>query len=229
MNPHEAVHAIIDLIGKRIPLLTSAPDFVDRLFAAGGLARCRALLMGVHTLNESGLADVGGALVRPLHEMWATSLYALYGGRSAVESIAAEYSRRARQIRDAIPLDLEVPEAPEGAKPMPFEHVCREVVRMLKEGGDDHAEDSMNAYYDLVFRAESLLNVHPAGGMTGHVEAKEGLLVTVPHRREPDGGEGRLLASAVLTGHLASHVFEHFGVANEDLHELIERLRPAAL
>src|SRR5437868_5363409 len=87
-----AIGAVLDEIGGRMDLLTSAVGVPPgRQIAAGALARCRRLLLACIVLLERDLPDGGGALVRALFETWVNGVYALYGGKQAVDELISQY------------------------------------------------------------------------------------------------------------------------------------------
>ncbi len=91
---------LLGVLDDALPRLTRRhdADLLPRQMAAAGVARCRALLLGMEMLEE-GRPDVMGLLQRNLWEVTMTALYLLLGGPDAVNRL---YGQHARQVRSLV-------------------------------------------------------------------------------------------------------------------------------
>lgn len=102
----QAVRDLVQMVTNELPRLVSRSDLMPRHFAALGLARIARLVDGMLYLYDGDHADVMDAYGRSVIEVYALSLYSLYGGPNPYEHI------RGSHVRDVGLL----PESPEFAR-----------------------------------------------------------------------------------------------------------------
>ena len=232
---------LIGVIDERLGLLTSGvqPDLVGRQCAAGGLARARALLEGIILVGDGNRPDVVGVLLRTLYETYIVSLYLLLGGADAVVEVMGDYAKSARTLAEkhgrppspGIALWHALREAV-GPKGPPvgrlnYEKIAGQVGGLLQRAGDPRGgKDRAMERYDLVYRVESQLSAHAGLGSMGQYVDWRGEPWAVRARPavRSVGAEDHVVLAAVMTAHLASHVFRTFGLHTYTADLLYERI-----
>lgn len=119
----------------KAPHPKTGPD-VCRVFAAGGLMRCRELLRGIRLLEAAGLDLPAGILYRQHWETWLVSLYVLLRGEDALSEIAGDYVKNTRLLNKELKLELEnVPDKEEGASRLNIHQIARCLGRRRRHHG----------------------------------------------------------------------------------------------
>src|SRR5262245_52107635 len=90
------IREMLALLAEHECFFDSPPKHMRRQFAAGGLARCRALLEGVLVLQDHGRSDVAGVLWRATLECFLVSVYVLSkgekGNNAVIDEALADYA-----------------------------------------------------------------------------------------------------------------------------------------
>lgn len=231
-NVYPVVLAIVELVGKRIPLLTtriSAPH--PRQLAAAYLARCRRLVLTLDLVRRHEFEDMVGAVLRMTFESWLFGLWTLYSDPQTV--LAAHDSDFTRRMNRVVVLaDLDAPQLPEAAATasMPtIEVMARQVGEEMTRHGDPGGQQLLFTY-NSVYRMESARGIH--GGMASvlHHMVDDGVRWSIREKRlEVSDGTGELLWAGTLLGYLARGVFVAFGIGVADLDDLTSPIRTLAM
>jgi len=227
-NLRELVRELLAVIDAKRDLLvsrTNSPELVGRQLAAGGLARCRALLEGIVLLVDGGRDDVAGVLLRTLYETHLVALYVLLGGPKASVEVMGDYVRSARLLAktqgrpstDPVLLWEMMSKAEGGppASPLHYEQIANKVGDALERvkdprGGRERAAEQ----YNSVYRVESQINAHAGLGSLGrYVDWRADPYAT---RGRPGDlaieAEDRVVLGALMTALVAEYVLREFGL-----------------
>jgi hypothetical protein len=229
--------AVIDASRELLTSKADSTKLIGRQLAAGGLARCRALVEGIVLLVDGERDDVVGVLLRTLYETHIVSLHVLLGGPRAVFEVTGDYVRSARTLakKHGRPstvgvLVWEALSKAEKGPPMNklnYEQIAGKVGDALERlsdprGGRTRAMDQ----YDTVYRVESQFNTH--GGFASLGRYVDWGAVPWRTRVRPTDmaleAEDRVILGALMTALVASRVFREFGIRTDILESLWERL-----
>lgn len=231
-NVYPVIVAIVALVGKRIPLLTSRKSVAHpRQLAAAYLARCRRLVLTLDLVRSQGFEDMVGALLRMTFESWLFGLWTLYGDpRTVLDAHDSDFTRRMNRV--VVLADLDAPQMPgngDGPSMPSVEVMARQVGEEMTRQGDPGGEQMLFTY-NSVYRMESARGIH--GGMASvlhHMVDDEERWSIREKRLEASDGTGELLWAGALLGYLARRVFLAFGIGVTDLDHLTAPIRELAM
>jgi hypothetical protein len=93
---HPAIKSLVDLVGDRLTLMTTAERYPQvRQLAAAYLARVRRLIMAMDVLYEAEMPDIVGSLLRICFESWVTGMWVLFVGQDAVDILLTDHTKTA--------------------------------------------------------------------------------------------------------------------------------------
>jgi hypothetical protein len=208
---------LVALVTADLPNLTSREDLMPRQFAALGLARAARVVGGVLYLYDGGYADLAEAHVRSVIEIYALSLYTLFGGVDAYEHV------RGSHVRDVGLL----PETPELAAAgslgerwsgptgkVKWEQLIKSVLpEIVPDGQTENGRKWFTWLYDLAYRGYSMNGVHASVlSIARHLVRRDGFVGVEEGRYEPDDGTRHLVMAGSLLGNLAMNVYSQFSL-----------------
>ena len=212
----------------KAPHPETRPD-VCRVFAAGGLMRCRELLRGISLLEAAGLDIPAGILYRQHWETWLVSVYVLLRGEEALSEIGADYVKNTRLLTKELKLELEhVPDKEEGASRLNFHQIAQDLGPLLVEAGDAWGGDAGIMAYNVTYRVQSQYAVHVGlSTIRPHIRIEDQWWSVELNPPPPFDGHGQF--AAIYTLHLAKYVFNRFGIATiaveaamDELHQYLK-------
>jgi hypothetical protein len=230
-----AAAALLGLIEDRLPYVTykRTDEYWPLQFAAGGLARCVALLRAMCSL-VAVRPDVLGTLTRPLYEAWLVALYSHYGGKRALDHLAGAHRRALRIINEKRKLGHEKAlaqwEVEEEAfiisnvLPLVDDHLLAEE----RVAGNTDPQPLAQIGYETLYRSESLTEVHAGvGSIRRYIDANDDRdyseIVLQP---KPAHAPTRVILGATgLVGLLAKKVFKKVGIRDEPVEEMLDRIQ----
>jgi hypothetical protein len=169
------------------------------------------------SLYRADRRDVCGVLLRSLYEASLVSLYALYGGDEAWETLGGAYVGEVRKLPDVVkdpPQREEIDSWTGPTDRLKWIQLAADVGALLESHGDSVAREVSTNLYDLLYRGESLFSTHGGMGVVaGHLLDGDERLGIIP-ARDPGPAKGQIIMGAVIEAHLASHVFNVFGVSS---------------
>ena len=227
-----AAREVMGAIEDRIHLLTFRSDssLLPRGLAAAGLARCLALTDAIDKLVHQGRGDVAGALARLVLEAHHVALYALLGGHKTVEKLAADHAVYVGKIAKENDWDDEAQSELDAIvedwgtqKVLYFTTLREELQELLRASGDN---TDLMVWYTMLYRGESTFNVHGLGQINRYIDLTSDpwQLIRNP---APVSERGPLWVAVVLTGHLASWVFDRHGIGIETIDDAMAVLHAA--
>jgi len=193
----ELANAVSDDLRLATGELTEA-QFVAELCAL----KIRRLLLAGLCLLENGYWDSLGQLTRSTFEFWLVGIYALRGGKEALERLNAHFHRSARlALGQETSTELHL-KTGEGLK---VEQLARDVGALLRESGSE-LSDFPTQWYEHNYRLESGAVVH--GGLLPlrphfNSEGDEMIVISDPEDR-CDHSEKRLGQMIGMLSWLAS-------------------------
>lgn len=221
-----AVTALLDLVLKDLPRLTSREDLVARQFAACGLARAARIVAGITCLVDGGYPDLAQAPARSLIEVYALSLYSLYGEEEAYEHIRGSYVRDTG-LGSILP-ELNEAKALRGqwsgiTQKINWEQLITRTLPILVPGGQTEGGQKWFTHlYDQMYRSYSIHGVHGGvGSMATHLIRDGSVLRVGPLRYEPDDGSRHLLDAGAMLASLAANVYDVFGLNADNPRQLM--------
>lgn len=229
-----------ELIASNLRGLTSTRDQMRRQLAAAGLARCRSLLMALCSLDEMGHSDVLGLLLRAVFETWAVSLWVLYKGSNAeddavLQELGSDYEHWTTRMAKATGWKEGDDEAEKamngwrtvaaraGGKPLNYRAIVEELEPLLT--GDRAMKPGPIAIYDRVYRGQSIYCAHANLGTLFRYFAPDAAAMRDQVNMAPGPAFPEAVRlSALLTSHLATNIFDEFGIAATPLAEITARI-----
>ena len=180
----------------------------------GGLAcvaRCWALLRSMRTLAGLGQFDVLGVLMRPLFETWVLGFLLVWGDEADLERVRRHSQNNLQSLGRAGWAGL--PDLGEEGANWRFADRVQRVGVVFELHGEDGSIP--RATYDMVYRAESITDVH-AGfeSIYRHVEQDSGgglVIVLDGGDAEQLPGLAKLKIASVLCAQLAAAVWRFGG------------------
>ena len=227
-----AAREVIGAIEDRIHLLTFRSDssLLPRGLAAAGLARRLALTDAIDKLVHQGRGDVAGALARLVLEAHHIALYVLLAGHKAVESSRRiMLSMSARSPKRTTGTTRRSRNSTRSSRIGARRRSCtsRRCARSYKNccaaSGDN---TDLMVWYTMLYRGESTFNVHGLGQINRYIDLTSDpwQLIRNP---APVSERGPLWVAVVLTGHLASWVFDRHGIGIETIDDAMAVLHAA--
>src|SRR6266511_2017064 len=207
---------LLRVLRQRNAELTTAPRAREqpRHFAAAGLARCRALLEGMYLLAAPrGRPDAVGVLLRSLVETWAISVFVLLKRRQAILELAPAAKVGLQRLIDAF----------DGPTPGAQKWLAR-FQSLAARSADSGLARSAKHAHNRIWKVESYVSTHPnlSSIVIPYIDQKAEPWTIIDR---PEGWmplEDMLVGGGLLTGMLASLVYEAFGYRKEPISQLLK-------
>ena len=228
----EYLPMIAELVGYTndtiISNLSSVPTLAPRQYAAAALARCNRLLGGMLALYSAGFPDLLGVLSRLVLEYYYVGEYLILAPDEAYEKLNAAHKEQLSRMGNGGWGDLEsaMDAIPQKSQKLNLFDVKSRVGELAEAAGASGSKERMAQLYEVIYRGESLLNVHVGiGSLTGHIEDKNPRFLSARAiRREPDDPAHTIRIAAVLVGYLAHDVARHFGISTDKIARLTNQI-----
>jgi hypothetical protein len=224
----DAVDALLELLERRRPLLTSRADFLPRQLAAAGLTYAEALLKASRTLVQSGHAQSAGILLRTIWECWCVGSYLLLKGDEAVEQVRRYHDFRLGQMKrgwdadvgggdpfEGLDVDVDAPREEWNLRAMAAEV---EDAQRRREGELFRPTDTSS--YETLYRFESQWGSHAGWGPFNRyltVLPDVDRIEIDPRPRIMFPEDGGIAFAAVWVARLAYDIFRAFGIGLREI------------
>lgn len=246
-------HLLSDLSRRNSELSTASRAHEHpRHFAAAGLARCRALLEGIYQLTSTkGRPDAAGVLLRSLAEAWAVSFFVLLKKQQGIFDLAAGTDEGLRKLIDAFEggssgaekwrsrfhalaqrSSVRYKRGRHAGEPRPLtvSEVLKAVEGLATVSQDEEIARSARHVRRKIWTTESYVSTHAnlASIAIPYIrqDAEPWGIVERPEGWMP--AEEALVGGGLLTGLLASRVYEAFGYRRGPILELMRGIRLGA-
>ena len=180
------------------------------------------------SLYEAGFSDLLGVLSRLVLEYFFVGEYLILAPEEAYGKLTAAHKDQLSKMSGGGWKDMtSILEAiPQNAQGLNLHDVMLRVGKCSEDWGDTGAVERMKKLYEVIYRGESLMNVHVGiGSLTGHIdESNPSYLMVREIRREPDDPAHTIRMASVLVGTLAHDVALQFGINGVELARLTNQL-----
>ncbi len=236
MEAERRARAVIDDVRRRLGELRLVvdEDTAGMVYGAAGVARALALYDSIALLEAHGRPDVAGVLGRIVLEVHHVSLYAMLGGRDAVEALDADLgyymnvlaNENAEVWGEAESAEMRAHAATFGTPRVLSFKTLRERLQTLLD--ESHTPVDLRLWYTLLYRSESTYSVHGVGQLQRYIDHDRARIVL-----DPPALVSRVSYATTVTeivGHLGWWLFreqgadvERLGGLRNALHEALAR------
>jgi hypothetical protein len=173
---HGSIKSLIQLVDDRLPLLTTGENHPQvRQLAAAYLARVRRLVLAMDVLNEAGIPDALGGVLRICLEAWVTGMWVLCTREEAVDLLEAHHRFRSNRLIVDAQLDIEPLGGVDDGRRLPREEDRTEAVERWLVGQGDATAGELMWSFKLVYGGESIAGVHAGvASVVGHLDDQPG-------------------------------------------------------